>query len=390
MLKTVFLISPVFVSLLWAALLSENQKMYSASRVYLGRFMLLPLIVYFTHFLYHVPLPQVYRYFDPIFAYASLLVFPMYYIYFRLLTIDKSFSLKIHGKYLLPALVVGTLYTIGVFLTPKAEYEVWLYNPNAYNDNPQIQFLAAMRIVGKITYLIQVIATVIGNSLLIKKYGANAEQYYSDIVDGKNNNVKVLNYSIIAISVTSFVLGALGRYLLLNNDWYIYLGWAIFSIVLFIIGYMGFRQKPINPTYESESFELNNQLIDLTNDAKKKLLNKLLVEFEKKKIYLNSQLNIMDIVQVLGTNRTTISNLINQQYNQNFCSFVNSYRIDELERVYAENQHYSNEQLAECCGFGSLNSLKRAVAAKTGMTITEWKNQISENVFKSASKPSKK
>jgi AraC-like DNA-binding protein len=305
----------------------------------------------------------------------------MYYIYFRLLTIDNSFSLKKHSIYLIPGLLVGTLYAVGVFLAPKAEYEVWLYDPNAYNDNPQIQFLAAMRIVGKITYLIQVVATVIGNSLLIKKYGANAEQYYSDILDGKNNNVKVLNYSIIAISVTSFILGALGRYLVLNNDWYIYLGWAIFSIVLFIIGYMGFRQKPINPTFEPESFALENQPIDLTNAAQKKILHNLQVEFEKKKIYLNSKLNIMDVVQVLGTNRTTISNLINQQYNQNFCSFVNSYRIDELARVYAENPSYTNEQLAECCGFGSLNSLKRAVAAKTGMTITEWKNQISKNAF---------
>lgn len=376
MLKTIFLISPVFVSLLWAILLSENQKRYSASRVFLGRFMLLPMIVYFTHFLYHAPFPEIYRYFDPVFAYTSLLVFPMYYIYFRLLTIDKSFSLKKHGKYLIPGLIVGTLYAVGVFLTPKAEYKVWLYNQYAYNDNPYIQFLAAVRILGKITYLIQVVATVIGNSRLIKKYGANAEQYYSDILDGKNNNVRALNYSIISISIIAFILGVLGRYLLLNQDRYIYLGWSIFSIALFIIGYLGFKQKPINPTFESESFVLENQLIDLTNAAQKKILHKLLVEFEKKKIYLNSQLNIMDVVQVLGTNRTTISNLINQHYNQNFCSFVNNYRIDELARVYAENPQYTNEQLAECCGFGSLNSLKRAVASKTGLSLTEWKKRL--------------
>jgi len=376
MLKTIFLISPVFVSLLWATLLSENQKKYSASRVFLGRFMLLPLVVYFTHFLYHFPLPQLYRYFDPFFAYASLLVFPMYYIYFRLLTIDKSFSLKKHGKYLLPALLVGTLYAVGVFLTPKAEYEVWLYDQHAYNDNPHIQFLAAVRMVAKFTYLIQVVATVIGNSLLIKKYGANAEQYYSDIVDGKSNNVKALNYSIIAMSIVSFALGAMGRYFLLNNNWVIYFGWTIFSVILFIIGYLGFRQKPINPTFESDSYISDNEVLELTNDAQKKILRKLEVEFEKKKIYLNSQLNIMDVVKILGTNRTTISNLINQQYNQNFCSFVNSYRIEELARVYAENPHFSNIQLAECCGFGSLNSLKRAVDAKTGLSLSEWKKQI--------------
>lgn len=83
----------------------------------------------------------------------------------------------------------------------------------------------------------------------------------------------------------------------------------------------------------------------------------------------------MDIVQIIGTNRTTISNLINQQYDQNFCSFVNGYRIGELERVYAEDPEQTNDLLAGRCGFGSLNSLKRAVTSKTGMSTTEWKNK---------------
>jgi len=78
-------------------------------------------------------------------------------------------------------------------------------------------------------------------------------------------------------------------------------------------------------------------------------------------------------VQVVGTNRSVISVLINRQYNENFCSFVNGYRIQELQRVYNENPEYTNEILAECCGFGSVSSLKRSVYARTGLSITEWK-----------------
>ncbi|MFZ4725412.1 MAG: hypothetical protein ACOYMD_08165, partial [Paludibacter sp.] len=68
--------------------------------------------------------------------------------------------------------------------------------------------------------------------------------------------------------------------------------------------------------------------------------------------------------------------IINQQYNQNFCSFVNSYRIAELEKVLCKNPEYTNESLAEFCGFGSVNSLKRSVFAKTGLSMPEWKKQI--------------
>ena len=84
----------------------------------------------------------------------------------------------------------------------------------------------------------------------------------------------------------------------------------------------------------------------------------------------------MDIVQAVGTNRTYISSIINQNYNQNFCSFVNSYRIKELENVIYQNPDFTNEVLAESCGFGSLNSLKRAIFTKSGMTLPEWKKQI--------------
>ena len=375
--RVIFLMAPIYVCLFWAIVLAGNRKKYSISRNFLGRFMLFPLAIYFTHFLYFAPLPDIFPYFDAVFAYTSLLGFPMYYVYFRLLTVDEKFTLKAHGKYFIVAILVGTLYSVGVLLAPKNEYREWLYNQNAFADNPHIRFLAAMRIVGKITYLVQVIVTIIGNHILINKYSSKAEQYYSDIQDGKNNNARILNYSIIVLSVTAFIFGALGRYSLRHFDIYICIGWTIFSVVLFIIGYMGFKQKPINPTFESL---YNNNEQDQANEipvgVQKKLLHKLLHEFEHRKIYLNSQLNIMDVVEAVGTNRTYISLIINQQYNQNFCSFVNNYRIIELEKIVQEDPEILNEVLSERCGFGSVNSMKRAVAAKTDLSFAKWKKEL--------------
>ena len=380
MLRIIFLLSPIFVCLFWAILLADNPKNHSVPRAFLSKFMLLPLVVYFTHFLYHAPLPELYRYFDPVFAYTSLLVFPMYYIYFRLLTVDKVFLLKKHGKYLIPALIVGTIYMVGVILAPKAEYKTWLYNQNAYADNPQIRFLAAIRNLAKITYLVQVLMTVIGNHILINKYKAKAEQYFSNIQDGKYNNVRILNYSIIAISINSFVFGLLGRYSIRNQDIAICVGWGIFSAVLFVIGYMGFKQKPILPTFEMQKADdEQNEPLYITPSAQQKIARKLEMEFETKKVYLNSQLNIMDVVELIGTNRTYISMIINQKYNQNFCTFVNGYRIEELKRVIISNSEYTNETLAQSCGFGSLNSMKRAVSSKTGMSFQKWKEKVLVN-----------
>ena len=377
MIKTILLLSPVYVTLFWSISLYGNEKKYSIPRLFLSRFMLFPLIIFIGHFFYFSHLTTIYPYFDSLLQYASLLVFPVYYIYFRLLTVDKVFSLKTHARFLVIPTVLAAIYGIGVFITPTLEYRTWLFNENAYADSGSIRFLEVMRALIRIVYLIQVLVSVAGNYYLIRKHDEKAEQFYSDIQDGRYNNANMLNLSIIIMGIAAFLFTLLGRQFLMYRDMLIYVGWTVFSTMLFIIGYMGITQKPVNPTFDMESnVDELNQIEEIPVGVQQKILKKMLVQFNEKKIYLNSQLTILDIGNAVGSNRTYISAIINRQYNQNFCTFVNSYRIEELEKRILENPHLSYDTLAECCGFGSVNSLKRAVFAKTGMSVSQWKKQL--------------
>ena len=377
MIRTIILLLPIYTTLFWSIALVGNEKEHSTPRRFLGKFMLFPLLIFSSHFIYFTPYPEIYPYFDAVLQYASLLVFPIYYIYFRLLTVDEKFSLKAHARFLAIPTLIAVIYGIGILLTPKIEFRTWLFNQDAYPNSYHIRFLRIMRLIIRITYLIQVVVSVLANYLLIRKYGAKAEQFYSDIQDGKYNHALLLNRSIIVMGLAAFVFTLLGRQYVLTQDALIYAGWTVFSAMLFIIGYMGIKQKAINPTFDLEvDNEIQNNHVKQLSGTQRNILARLIMEFEQKKIYLNSQLNILDVVQAIGTNRTYISTIINQQYNQNFCAFVNSYRLDELERIIHKNHNVSNEILAESCGFGSVNSLKRAVFAKTGMSISEWKKQL--------------
>jgi AraC-like DNA-binding protein len=339
--------------------------------------MLLPLIIFIAHLLYFAPYPEIYPYFDILLQYTSLLVFPVYYIYFRLLTVDKKFSIKAHARFLMIPTLIGIVYMVGVLLTPKIEFRTWLFDQNAFALSPSIKFLNVMRTIIRVTYLIQVVVSVVCNYLLIYKYGEKADQFYSDLQDGEYNHALLLNRSIIVMGIAAFIFTLLGRQFLMSQDMMICIGWTVFSVTLFIIGYLGIKQKPINPTYDlGIGIQVQREDIKQLPGVQKKILQQLLIEFDEKKIHLNSQLNILDVVRTIGTNRTYISAIINQQYNQNFCSFVNSYRMKELERVMHDNHNLSNDILAETCGFGSVSSLKRAVLAKTGLSITEWKKQL--------------
>jgi AraC-like DNA-binding protein len=377
MIRTILLLSPIYITLFWSIALSGNRKKSSSPHKLLSKIMLFPAICFTALFFYLEPFPEIYPYFDCVFQYAVSLIFPLYYIYFRLLTIDEKFSLKSHAQYLVIPVVLATMYCIAAFLTPWNEYKTWLFNENTYSDTLNIQFLNVMRDILRLLFLIQLVITVIGNQFLIHKYGVKAEQFYSDIEEKNYKNAKILNYCIIIVSVVAFITFAVEHEFKLPQDIMLYIVFTISSVILYLIGYMGIKQESINPTFDFVSKEIVTQQLEVIPvDSRKKILRKMLVLFEEEKIYLNSQLNIMDIVQAVGTNRTYISSIINQQYNQNFCSFVNSYRIEELEKVLLENPDYTNEILADCCGFGSLNSMKRSVYIKTGMSLPEWKKQI--------------
>lgn len=378
MAKIIFLIAPVFASLFWIIALYSDKNNQTNPRKMLRIFMIIVFICFTSHYLYFSPLSNLYHYVDVLLTYVGHIGFPIYYIYFRLLTVDEKFSLRKHAIYLVPSLILTTVYAVTVFFTPWQEYRAWLFDENAFPDSQYIHLLGIMRNFLRVWFLVLISATYIGNYLLIKKYGYRAEQYYSDINDGKFNNASMLNYSILILTASSFVALVLGRQFILPKDTMVYVLWTIYAITVYFIGYMGIKQKPINPTFDTDDKETNKNVEILVPNEQNIIHQKILLLFNDKKVYLNSRLNIMDVVQTVGTNRTAISNLINQHYNQNFCSFVNSYRMEELARVYTENNKYTNEFLAERCGFGSLNSLKRAVTSKTGLSLYDWKKSIIE------------
>ena len=376
MIKTILLLTPVYVTLFWAITLNTNKDKHGTPRLFLGKFMLIAFLVYLSHFLYFSPFPNLYYFLDPIYQYASLLVFPIYYIYFRLLTIDEKFNLKVHYRYLIVSTLMFLSYLVGVLLTPTSIYKEWLYDRNLYTYIPTIAYLNVVYILIKIVFLIQVILTVVGNYFLIQKNGDKAQQFYSDLEDSSTQKVKILNISMILTGVASLVLAALGKYYFQNEITGIAFASIIFSTLLFLIGWLGDLQKSLNPTFSINSELIDTNIEKLTLSAESKILEKVLILLNDQKVYLDSKLNIQEIAQMAGTNRTYVSNILNKHFSQNFCSIVNNFRLKELENLICTHPEFTNQILAELSGFGSVDSLKRAVVTKTGLLFPDWKKSI--------------
>ena len=89
--------------------------------------------------------------------------------------------------------------------------------------------------------------------------------------------------------------------------------------------------------------------------------------FEEERIYLNPKLNIVELSIAVGTNRTYISNFINQQLHTTFYEYVNKWRVNQAKELLSSTS-LPLEDVATQSGFNSLSSFRRYFTKSVGMT----------------------
>ena len=378
MLKTILLLTPVYVTLFWTVVLHTDKANNSIPRSFLAKFMLAAFIVYLSHFLFYSGLQDIYIVIDPVYQLASLLVYPLYHIYFRLLTIDEKFCIKKHWYLLVAPFFCFLLYVAGIALADYHEYKTWVFDRSIHFHSAEMIYLGIIHQIIRICFIVQVIYVVISNFRLITRFGDKAMHFYSNASDSSTIRIKLLNYSMLITAISSITLAALGRDFFKSEYTGIFIAAIIFSSMLFLIGWLGDRQKVLNPAFESDEISDNNEHNENSTDNQNMFVEKIQNLFATRQLFLNSKLNILDVASELGSNRTYISYMINKNFNQNFCSYVNQYRIQFLEEKLKEHPELPNQQLAELCGFGSVDSMKRAVLTKTGISLQEWKSKLNK------------
>lgn len=101
--------------------------------------------------------------------------------------------------------------------------------------------------------------------------------------DSKLFNARMLNYIQLLVSIVALVTQLMGRNRIISIYLSITINWIIFAIAMFFIGYLGYRQKIINPGYEEIDDKASSDLIpDVGLSFSQQLvLEKLLDKFEK-------------------------------------------------------------------------------------------------------------
>jgi len=122
--------------------------------------------------------------------------------------------------------------------------------------------------------------------------------------------------------------------------------------------------------YHIANSQRSNTTID--DNLKKEILEKFEQLMQKDKLYKDSKINLNDIANNIGTNRTYLSGVINEYYNENFNTLINSFRINDARIILADpKNNIPIKALASDLGFSSLSAFYRSFKSATGITPAE-------------------
>lgn len=100
--------------------------------------------------------------------------------------------------------------------------------------------------------------------------------------------------------------------------------------------------------------------------------------FERDHVYLNPRLRLTELAALLGTNRTYLSQYINQCCDTTFYDFVNDYRIHHA-KLLLHSTDDTLDTIATKSGFNSLSTFRRAFLQREGKSPIEFRASNGKN-----------
>lgn len=156
-------------------------------------------------------------------------------------------------------------------------------------------------------------------------------------------------------------------------------------VTVFVLAYEGLFQEDIFSNRKSlesieseQNSENENEKSRQLNQNNSELMQKLQTFMAEKKPYLEEGLTLTGLAQQLNITRNQLSSLINSNTGENFYSFINKYRVEEVIKIFSDPQkkNYTILAMAYEAGFPSKSSFHNIFKKITGLTPTEYLNGL--------------
>ncbi len=153
----------------------------------------------------------------------------------------------------------------------------------------------------------------------------------------------------------------------------------VFLVASAVVGYFYFQKKKaykhLLSSYEKQMKCMNEKIgglnrIKLGDKEKEKLVHLINQKVINEKAFCEKGMDINQCATLLDTNRSYLSNVVNDVFQKSFTDFINELRIKEAcERLKDEKSKvHTLEAISESVGFSSRNTFTRNFKKTTGVT----------------------
>lgn len=302
---------------------------------------------------------------------------PALYFYVREMTLPSQYAfMPCQWLHFFPALCHIVVYWSLPFLNPALHQAILIDSINTTSALEKlVESANNFEIISSIVH-VSIYLWLSVDVLRGHRKRTNATFSYNERIN--LNWLRNLLYGVIAIYVIWFFEEFLADWIGLGSTFYNLLGISL-VLLIYTMSYLGLRQ-PIIFSSRAASLVISDESTSndaekyktssLSDDLSQKLVDELQQLMVREQPYLNSQLSLPQLADQLGVSVNYLSQIINEQLEQNFFDFVNDYRIKQAKTRLRDPNHKKDNILtiATDAGFNSKSSFYTAFKKHAGMT----------------------
>lgn len=215
----------------------------------------------------------------------------------------------------------------------------------------------------------------------LRKYKSKVSQFSAAETDVNLYWLQNVNYFYVSM-VLLWIFS-----ILIEKEWAYTIANLSYLVGSFYILWNTLKQQEIFPLDKLEKKEIKDILLSEENvgaglphktiHETDPLKAKLLAYMETQKPHLENDLNLIKLSRDMGVSHHKLSQILNQQLDTNFSSFVNQYRAKAAKEILTdpEKTHYTMLQVAFEAGYNSKTVFNTHFKRVTNMTPSAYKKQ---------------
>ncbi len=305
-----------------------------------------------------------------------LLHYPIFYLYVKSLINKTSRPRLIELLHLIPYLILFLLLS----LFPDNRDFLSISN----QPGRLIHFNLLLNFVSGLTYMSLCL-------MLLQKYNKRIKQAFSNI---DKINLKWLAHLIFSF-VAVLLIGI--TYIVLTKGFQIKSNYSIdvfiYGSITFFVFFIGFYSIKKTNFFSYQNFGEDISATAYKQNAKNKYdkyglkkneipaLKETLLQFmDEEKPYLDCDLTLAQLAKKLNVYKHYLTQILNDELNQNFYDFINFYRVEEVKKNLSDKKsdQYTLLGIAFDAGFNSKSSFNRIFKNHTDITPSQYKKNLSQ------------